>query len=318
MIVFRLPKALSLQYEKSIASFYDNFAMDGTCVIIGNELFVLGNPQTVQFRFKRRKVDYMHPASEWVFDANHKIGLFEEGSIKEQVLQWILMQIRIWQQVEPFANEYMAGALLTKLNKALKPYGITAEGYYDAGEEQSYVAFLFCGQAFTLEEILNILDATDYAKMTMLRRKADLMEGEHLAALGRHEDAIPYFRKVTDFEEDDSIMYTLANFDLGDALYFTDDCEGAIAAYRKCRLQYISDLDTYYIHMGHACLDDHMREHTQMVKAYCRGQWCEAYRSSHVEDYWPAKQELADDWEDYEKQCLTIGKSKGAKRENGR
>ncbi len=317
MFDFRLNHILQLQYDGAFAQIKKGFVSKDVYVLADNCLIALGRPNSVQVCISNWEVSVLETYEEWGIEDVEAITEIKENSLVNELLRYVLMSVKFYLKIEPYATEYMLSTLKTKLNEKLKHFNIRIE------DNANTLVLTHESKIVTLEVVIeylyNNVNKDNFSKVftssayiankgDRLKTEGDLAYAKRLAALNRYEDALPIFLDELKKAEKDSMYYTELAMYIGEAFYHTDNLKSSGAYYKKCNLDYIKDHNDYYLRLGHSILDDKMKDYGELSKIYYRGCLNANYKKSHKEQFDAAYIKLKDQYKEYENMCVKIGK----------
>lgn len=349
MIAFRLYHTLHLQYKEFFSGINADF--ESTLYAVkGNDLLALSSPVTSLFSFDRSVMERLDMPIDYSKVDVSEMMMIEEGSDEGEVMKYLLLILRRWRRIEPYANDYMTESLRGKLNQKLKYYDLEmiVPGLSDAPDEDeahdpaeglnemssalakggtapsdknevakasdvagnALALFSHRGAAVTLEKAIGIITARYDSDLIKKNIKISFEEAERLRILCYFEEARDQYLLAMKEENVDSTIYTRLCMGLAESFYFLDDLRMAAELYGKCDVSLIPDADDLYIRLGHCYLDEKMKEHSGYVKTYYRSKLSTVFRNRYEAEVNSAASYVGEDFDEYEEMCLKIGRSK--------
>lgn len=308
MIAYELNKPLNHFFETALTYIDEEFRSCGKYLLDGDDVIALGYEHSLRISFADRGLYTVEGFEEWAQYIPEALPLYEEESTEAELFKYVYTVFRMWQEIPPFADEHMHRVLLRKLSKLLTYYNIRIL------RPQEIFEIYFCSERITLEQaIVTIMQRDMHYQVTEILR-SDYEEAERLRSLGRHHDAMPYYLRVIEREDRGSNIYTMAAYGLGETLHFENLLAKSAGAYMLCNVDLLPEPEEFYKRLGHALLDERLKEYGDMVKIYYRSILCVQYRNKHKRELEEAAEQLGEMFEEYEATCAEIGQKKYMER----
>lgn len=304
MIAFELNKPLNHFFENALTYIDEEFRSCAKYLLDGDDLIALGYEYSLRMSFADRGLYTVEGYEEWEQYMPLELPLYEEETMEAELFKYVYTVFRRWQEIPPYADEHMHRVLLRKLSQRLTYYNLRV-----LIPEEIFEIY-FCSERVTLEQAIVTIMQRDMNYHVVEVVRSDYEEAERLRSLGRHQDAIPYYLNVLTEEDHGSNLYTLAAYGLGEAYHFADKLAGSAEAYMQCNVALLPDQEEFYKRLGHALLDERLKEYGDMVKLYYRSILCVQYRNKHKKELEAAVEEVGEMFEEYEETCVEIGKKK--------
>lgn len=300
MIQFELNRPLSIFFNNTLTYMDDTFVPGSGYVVDENRITAMGEDYSLTLSFSDRNVETTamteqpEPEAESLF--------FEENSAESELVKYVYTLFRMWHEIPPYASAHMHKVLLGKLNKKLLYYDLRITGSSETFEIQ------YGGNNVSLEDALRVIILRNAGEHEKFVIRTDFEEAERLRSLGHHEDALPLYLSALEKESKGSNIYTLASYGLGEVYYFKDDMEKTVRAYLCCDVKLLSDETELYRRLGHAFLDERLKNYTDDLKAYFKSIQSVPYANRHKEETAEAFQNVGEIFEEYEETCMEVGK----------
>lgn len=304
MIAFELNKPLNHFFENALTYIDEEFRSCAKYLLDGDDLIALGYEYSLRMSFADRGLYTVEGYEEWEQYMPLELPLYEEETMEAELFKYVYTVFRRWQEIPPYADEHMHRVLLRKLNQRLTYYSLRV-----LMPEEIFEIY-FCSERITLEQAIVTIMQRDMNYHVVEVVRSDYEEAERLRSLGRHQDALPYYLNILTEENRGSNLYTFAAYGLGEAYHFADKLAESAEAYMQCDVALLPDPEEFYKRLGHALLDERLKEYGDMVKVYYRSMLCVQYRNKHKKELEAAAEEVGEMFEEYEETCIEIGKKK--------
>lgn len=304
MIAYELNKPLNHFFETALTYIDEEFHSCAKYLLDGDDVIALGHEYSIRMSFADRGLYTVECYEEWEQYMPEELPLYGEESLEAELFKYVYTVFRRWQEIPPYADEHMHRVLLRKLNQKLTYYNLRV-----IIPEEIFEIY-YCSERITLEQAIVTIMQHDMNYHVAEVIRSDYEEAERLRHLGRHHDAIPYYQNVLAEENKSSNLYTLAAYGLGEAYHFEDRLAESAKAYLQCSAALLPEPEQLYIRLGHALLDERLKEYGDMVKVYYRSMLSVQYRNRHKRELEAAAEELREMFDEYEATCLEIGRKK--------
>jgi|GEM_PF-3291440 len=306
MILLELNHTLHLQFDKSLRYIEDTFVPTAQYVLYGDELVALGIEYSLCMSFSDCGLYTEAGAADLELPLEHMV--VKEDTAEEQLLKYIYMIFRRWHGILPYADDYMHDELLKKLNKRIAYYNLKVF-------VQGDLFYIYCeNEKVTLEKTFSVMMQKEKHNEEIQTLRSDFEEAERYRNLGRHLDALSYYSKVIEKEAPDSIIFTEASFGLGEVYYFENLLEESAKTYMQCNISLLPDAEDFYKRLGHAFIDEKMKDYMEELKGYYRSILSVQYAEKHKEALEKISAEVKEMFAEYEETCIEVGREKYNKR----
>ncbi|NLG04485.1 MAG: hypothetical protein GX567_11765 [Clostridia bacterium] len=302
MIAYELNRSLDICFKFAITYIDDEFVSSAKYLVEGNDLILLGEKESIRLSFTDKGIENDVSADEW--DLSDGLIMVEEDSTESELLKYVYMVFRIWQQIPPYANPHMHEVLLKKLNEKLLYFDLRVS--FD--DEQFHI---YHGtDTITIEQALSIIMERERGLKVMDQMEQTYKEAVRFKNLGQYERCMPLYLTIIGQEKKDSALFTKACYELGEVYYLEDDLERAAITYMRCDSSYVEDQNDLFLRIGHALLDNKLKSFSSQVKSYYRCTLSDTYKTQHEEEFEKAAASVAQMYEEYEKACIEVGRKK--------
>ncbi len=306
MILLALNHTLHLQFDKSLRYIEDTFVPTAQYVLYGDELVALGTDYSLCMSFSDCGLYTEAGAAD--LELPQECMAVKEDTAEEQLLKYIYMIFRRWHGILPYADDYMHDELLKKLNKRIAYYNLKIYVQGDLFE-------IYCeNEKITLENTFSVIMQKEKHNEEIQTLRSDFEEAERYRNLGRHHDALSYYSKVIESEAPDSIIFTEASFGLGEVYYFENLLEESAEIYMQCNISLLPDTEDFYKRLGHAFIDEKMKDYMEELKGYYRSILSVQYAEKNKEVLENISTEVKEMFAEYEETCIEVGREKYNKR----
>lgn len=304
MIAYELNKPLNHFFETALTYIDEEFRSCGKYLVEGDDVIALGYEHSLRMSFADRGLYTVEGYEDWEQYLPTELPLYEEESMEAEFFKYIYTVFRRWQEIPPYADDHMHRVLLRKLNQKLTYYNLRI-----LSPQEIFEIYLVSERVTVERAIVTIMQKNRNYQIAEVIH-SDYEEGERLRSLGRHQDAIPCYMNVLNKEPSDSNLYTLAAYGLGEVYYFEDDLAEAAKTYMLCNVDLLPDADEFYKRLGHALLDERLKEYGELVKTYYRGLLSVPYHNKNKIKIEAAGLEVGEMFSEYETTCIEIGRKK--------
>lgn len=309
MILFELYRGLDERFYKTISVLDNTFVPCAKYLLIDDVLIALGDQYSVRFSPSSKMAVVDNPMSVFGIE-NEPCQWFAEGSGEARLIESISDAFRQWMQIDarPDYEDFLK--VINAINQDLSKYELTVLcddtglGLY---HERGAVSF---------EQAVEIIWETDADINQNVNLEQVIATAQFYKQQGQLADAVPYYENVLKNTSRSELLYTMAAFELAECYYFIGNYERAVSLYYRCNLDFLADENDFYIHVGHALLDNKMKKYEREIKIYYRSQVDPDYILTHREAVSGAQREIRDVFPEYEKTCLEMGKKKYTEHRN--
>ena len=308
MIAYELNKPLNHFFQTALNYIDEEFRSCEKYLLEGDDIIALGYEYSLRMSFTDRGLYTVEGFEEWEQYMPMELPLYEEETLESELIKYVYTVFRRWQEIPPYADDHMHRVLLRKLNQKLTYYNLRI-----LIPEEIFEIY-YCSERITLEQALVTIMQRDMRYHVIEVVRSDYEEAERLRHLGRHHDALPYYRNVMNEEDLNSNLYTLAAFGLGEVYHFENQLEKSAETYMLCNIAVLPDHEELYRRLGHALLDERLKEYGEMIKIYYRSTLSVQYRNKHKQELEEVVAELKENFDEYEATCVEIGMKKYSTR----
>ena len=297
-MLIQLNNSLQLQYSGMMHKLAGNFTGTDFYVINGDMMLAVGEPSSVVMSLLDGSMSRQDGFDITAAGEPVAIG---EGTLRNDVLRYLLMRIRRVLDIKPVADDHMLGVLRGKLNGSLKFFDIVIV----PENENTVLDIRMQGAHATVEDVLNAVENEEI--IDEIKGDVDMDYLYRLVGLGRFEEALSIFLELYDRSQPGTMFDTEVNMYLGELYYHLDDLEKSVECYKRCASVYIQDIRDYYIRLGHSLLDDKAGLRGNLIKMYYRSMLNSAYKKSIAGDYDKLVEQVEPIYAAHEAECEAAG-----------
>jgi len=309
MITFELYRQLDIRLYQTVAAFDPNYGSCARYILDGDSLILLGSNHSIRINMTDKSVSEDIPMKNWDIETE-AILWFAEDSTEAAVIRMMCSVLRYYMQVEPLGTPEEFSAMVMSVNNTLAHYNlrilIDDSGMCVFHEDGSY----------TFEDAINLIMDIDENSMDEGGMVELINEALYYRKLDRMDEAAVRLEKVVRFADHSQPIYTDSVFLLGETYYFAGNFDRAVQLYYRCNLEFIESEDDFYMHLGHALLDERMKKYERQIRIFYRASIDEEYADTHRQAVTAASVEIGEVFEEYEKTCIEMGRKKYAQYRN--
>ena len=294
----RFNHSLQMQFDSLLVKLAGDFVSKEVYYLDGNELTALGRPYSIRIRLTDGAKGHETEYEKWTGFDPDELPEIEEGTLKNEVIKYVIMQLRIFNDIKPVADEHMRDVLRSKFNDKLK--------FYDAvALDEPVVAFTIEGNPATVEDVMDAV--ADDSQIDDILQGTDLDYAGRLMSLMRYDEALEQYLPLVSRVKPGSMLDTELNMYIGEIYYHMHESAKALEYYKLCNPKYIKDMKDYHIRIGHCLLDDKAGLRSGLIKMYYRCNLNPTYKKSISDRYDRLKEQVAPIYEEHESKCEEAG-----------
>ncbi len=293
-----LNNLLQLQYDGFINKLATDWVSESIYAIEGDFLMAVGKPYCVIISL----IDgSMSKREGFNYQLMTEPVIIEEGTLRNEVLRYVLMRLRRVLNIAPVADDHMLDVLRGKINDSLKFFDIAVFKEPD----NIVVDLKLQGGHGTVEEVLTAV--ADETIIGEILGDVDMDYLKRLVGLGRFEEALEIFLSLYDRAQPGTMFDNEINMYLGELYYHLDELDNSVERYKMCNPIYINDIRDYYIRLGHSLLDDKAGLRGNLIKMYYRSTLNPAYKKSIADRYDKLVEQIEPIYAAHESECEAAG-----------
>lgn len=309
MITFELYRQLDIRLFQTVAAFDANYGSCARYILDGDSLILLGSNYSLQLNMTSRTIEKTAPMRNWDIETEAVLW-FAEDSNEAVLIRVICNAYRYFLQMDPYVNAEAFAADVAAANAQLSQYDIRI--FYD---ETGFCVYHENGD-FSFEDAIELIMDVDENRMDNGGLIDLINEALFFRRSDRMDEAAVRLEKVICYADHTTPIYTDSVFLLAETYYFAGNYKRAIELYYRCNMEFIEDENDFYIHLGHALLDERMKKYERQIKIYYRCRIDAEYADTHRQQLEAASTEIADVFDEYEQTCLNMGIKKYAEYRN--
>lgn len=302
MVLFELYRQLDVRLYQTMHAVDKSYGAVGKYFLQGDMFVLLGYDHSVRINLLTRELSADVPMRSFEIEAEPVLW-FSEESAESSVIRMISNAMRQWLNIDALKiSELMEDA--EAVNRALSRYNLRIIFDMDS------MCIFYDGEGITFEEAVEHIMEMDAEQEAEAFLPEWFSEAEYLRSVNRPEEAALRYEKVLKRTNRSQPIYTTSAFHLAECYYFLGNYERSVKLYYRCNLDFIPDPRDFYIHLGHALLDEKMKKYERQIKIYYHCRINEEYALSHKPAMEAAGREVADVFDEYEQTCFDMGHKK--------
>lgn len=302
MVLFELSRQLDIRLYQTMTFLDKSYGAVGKYILQDDTFILLGYDHSVKINMMTRELSADKAMRSYDIEAE-PVMWFSESSAESGIISMISNAMRQWLNVDALKQSEFYECL-DKTNRALSRYNLKILFDMDS------MCIYFDGESMTFEEAINHIMEMDAEEEKEAFIPEWFNEAEYLRSSNRMEEACERYEKVLKFTNRSQPIYTTSTFHLAECYYFLGNYDRAIKLYYRCNLEFIPSENDFYIHLGHALLDEKMKKYERQIKIYYHCRLDPEYASTHKPAMEAASNEVADVFDEYESTCLDMGMKK--------
>jgi tetratricopeptide (TPR) repeat protein len=294
----KLNHSLQLQFDGLFSKLAGDFVSKEVYLLEGDDLTALGRPYSIRINLLDGAKDNDREYELWEDINEDELPEIAEDTLQNDVLKYVLMQLRLFYDIKPVADEYMRSVLRGKLNEKLKFYDTVAV-------DESVASFTIEGERATIGSVIKRV--ADDSIIDDILQDTDLDYAKRLMSQLRYDEALDQFLPLVARVKPGSMFDTELNMYIGEIYYHIHESAKALEYYGLCNPKYITDMRDFHIRIGHCLLDDKAGLRSGLIKMYYRCILNPTYKKSISDRYDRLKDQVDPIYEDHEAKCEEAG-----------
>lgn len=309
MIFFELYRQLDIRIFQTISAVDQSYGSCAKYVFEGDSLVLLGMNHSIRLDILTKEVKKDAPIRNWDIESE-AVMWFAEDSAEAALIRLVNDAYRRWYSLDAnISDEYFAMEL-EQVNQMLLGYDLRI--FADSSGMSIFRAEVREGDEFTFEKAIELIMEIDDNRMDDDGIAQLISEALYLRRLDRYEEAAVRLEKVVRYVDHTLPIYTHAVFTLAETYYFMGNYERAVMLYYRVNLQFIEDENDFYLHLGHALVDEKMKKYDRHLRTYFHSRIDKDFADTHRQAVAAAKASVADVFAEYEATCSDMGRKKYA------
>lgn len=297
-MLFKLNNLLQLQYDGMLTKLFGDFVSKEVYDLTGNVLTALGRPYSIAVSLADGSLNKEKEYEAFTGIVEDELPVISEESLDAEVLKYIIMQLRLFYDIKPVADEHMRGVVRHKLNEKLKFFDIVAV-------DEPVVNFTMEAMDTDAETVIQAV--TNDSIIDDILSDTDLDYAGRLMSLLRYDEALEEYLPLVSRVRPGSMFDTELNMYIGEIYYHMHESAKALEYYKLCNPKYIEDMRDFHIRIGHCLLDDKAGLRSGLIKMYYRCILNPTYKKSISDRYDRLKEQVAPIYEEHEARCEEAG-----------
>lgn len=302
MVLFELGRQLDIRLYQTMTILDKSYGAVGKYILQDDTFILLGYDHSVKINMMTRELSADVAMRSYDIETE-PVMWFAAESAESSVISMISNAMRQWLNVDAMRQSEFYECL-ENTNRILLKYNLKILFDMDS------MCIYYDGESMTFEQAMNHIMEMDAEQEKEAFLPEWFSEAEYLRSSNRLEEATERYEKVLKFTNRSQPIYTTSAFHLAECYYFLSNYDRAIKLYYRCNLEFIPSADDFYIHLGHALLDEKMKKYERQIKIYYHCRLDEEYASTHKPAMEAAGNEVADVFDEYEATCLDMGMKK--------
>ncbi|MCR5687852.1 MAG: hypothetical protein K6G58_07530 [Lachnospiraceae bacterium] len=313
MIFFELYRQLDIRLFQTISAIDQTYGSCAKYVFDGDSLILLGVDHSVRLDILTKEVKKDSPIRNWDIESE-TVMWFAEDSAEAVLIRLINDAYRKWMQLDAnISDEYFAMEF-EQVNQMLAGYDLRI--FADSSGMSIFRAEVTEGDEFTFEQAVGMIMDIDENRMDDAGISRLISEALYFRKLDRYEEAAVRLEKVVRYVDHRLPIYTQTVFTLAETYYFMGNYERAVMLYYRVNLEFIEDENDFYLHLGHALIDEKMKKYDRHLRIYYHSLIDIEFADTHRQAVAAAKASVSEVFAEYEATCLDMGKKKYAEFRN--
>ena len=309
MIFFELYRQLDIRIFQTISAIDSTYGSCAKYVFDKDSLILLGMDHSLRLNVLTREVKKDAPIRNWDIESE-AIMWFAEDSAEAVLVRLINDAYRKWLQLDPNITADYFAMELEQVNQMLAGYDLRI--FSDESGMSIFKAEVGDGDEFTFEQAVDLIMEIDDNRMDDDGIAQLINEALYYRKLDRYEEATVRLEKVVRYVDHTLPVYTQTLFTLAETYYFLGNYERAVMLYYRINLEHIEDEKDFYLHLGHALLDEKMKRYDRHLRIYYHSLIDSEFADTHRQAVTAARASVKDVFEEYEATCLEMGRKKYA------
>lgn len=307
MIYFELYRQLDIRVFQTISAIDPGYGSCAKYVFEGDSLILLGMDHSVRLNILTKEVSKDSPIRNWDIESE-AVMWFAEDSAEAALIRLINDAYRKWFALDANISDEYFSMELEQVNQMLAGYALRI--FADDTGMSIFKDEVGTGDEFTFEKAIELIMDVDDNRMDDAGIMQLINEALYYRKLDRYEDAVVRLEKVVRYMDHTLPVYTRTVFTLAETYYFMGNYERAVMLYYRVNLQHIEDEDDFYLHLGHALVDEKMKKYDRHLRIYYHSRIDSEFADTHRQAVAAAKASVSQVFEEYESTCLEMGRKK--------
>lgn len=309
MIFFELYRQLDIRVFQTISAIDQTYGSCAKYVFDGDSLVLLGIDHSIRLDILTKEVKKDSPIRNWDIE-NETVMWFAEDSAEAALVRLINDAYRKWMQLDPNISDDYLAMELEQVNQMLAGYDLRI--FADNSGMSIFKGDSGDVDEFTFEAAIGLIMEIDDNRMDDGAISQLISEALYFRKLDRYEEATVRLEKVVRYVDHTLPIYTRTVFTLAETYYYMGNYERAVMLYYRVNLDFIEDENDFYLHLGHALVDEKMKKYDRHLRIYYHSLIDPEFADTHRQAVAAAKASVASVFTEYEATCADMGRKKYA------
>jgi tetratricopeptide (TPR) repeat protein len=307
MICFELYRQLDIRVFQTISAIDPGYGSCAKYVFERDSLILLGMDHSVRLDVLTKEVKKDSPIRNWDIESE-AVMWFAEDSAEAALIRLINDAYRKWYRLDANISDDYFNMELEEVNSVLAGYALRI--FADESGLSVFHDEPGDGSEFTFEQAVDLIMEVDENRMDDAAIAQLINEALYYRKLDRFEEATVRLEKVIRYMDHTLPEYTHTVFTLAETYYFMGNYERAVMLYYRVNLGFIEDERDFFLHLGHALVDEKMKKYDRHLRIYFHSRIDSEFADTHRQAVAAAKASVAQVFEEYEETCLEMGRKK--------
>ncbi|MCR5591236.1 MAG: hypothetical protein K6F73_06835 [Lachnospiraceae bacterium] len=313
MIFFELYRQLDIRLFQTISAIDQTYGSCAKYVFDRDSLILLGVDHSIRLDILTKEVKKDNPIRNWDIESE-TVMWFAEDSAEAVLIRLINDAYRKWMRLDANISEEYFAMELEQVNQMLAGYDLRI--FTDSTGMSIFRAEVAEGDEFTFEQAVEQIMDIDENRMDDAGISQLISEALYYRKLDRYEEAAVRLEKVVRYVDHTLPIYTQTVFTLAETYYFMGNYDRAVMLYYRVNLQFIEDENDFYLHLGHALIDEKMKKYDRHLRIYYHSLIDKEFADTHRQAVAAAKASVSEVFAEYEATCADMGRKKYAEFRN--
>lgn len=303
MLFFELYRQMDIRMFQTMSAIDPTYGSCAKYVLDRDSLILLGMDHSVRLDILSQGVLKDNPIKNWDIESEAVLW-FAEDSTEAAIIRLINDAYRKWLSIDAnITREYFANEL-TVINGYLAGYDLKIY------EDNTGMSVFRDGIPMTFEQAIELIMDVDENRMDASGIEALINEAFFYRNMDKYEEAAKRLEKVARYVDHTLPIYTNTMFSLAETYYYMGNYERAVMLYYRVNMDYIADKEDFYMHLGHALLDEKMKRYDRHLRIYYHSKIDPQYADTHRQAVAAAQGAVSEVFAEYEATCLDMGRKK--------
>ena len=275
MLTFELYRQLDIRMFQTVSVADSTYGACAKYILDGDNLILLGSDHSIRLNIPSKGLTKDVPLRNWDIETEAMLW-FSEDSNEAVVIRMICNAYRQFLGVDPYGTAEEFSALMDAANARLAQYDLKML------VDEAGMCIFHEDLGYTFEDAVNLIMDIDENRMDNGGMVELINEALYYRKVDKMEEAAQRLEKVVRYADHTQPIYTDSLFLLGETYYYSGNFERAAELYYRCHMEFIEDEDDFYIHLGHALLDERMKKYERQIRIYYRGIIDAEYADTHA------------------------------------